>query len=64
MKLTQNQIVELADALLDRTKDFLNEEAWHVLFDNDIVLDTTDEGYYIVDAVLKRFYNPELVKAE
>lgn len=64
MKLTQNQIDELADALLDRTEDFLREEAWHVLFDDGIVLDTTDEGYDIVDAVLKRFYNPNLIKTQ
>lgn len=64
MQLAQDQITELADALLDRTKDFINEEAWHVLFDDGIVLETTDEGYDIVDAVLKKFYNPELIKDE
>lgn len=62
MKLTEQQLEELADELHDRTIDFIGEEAWQLLFDNGTITETDDNAIILINKLLLKFYHPKLTK--
>lgn len=60
MKLTEQQLEELADELHDRTIDFISEEAWQLLFDNGNITETDDNAIALISKLLLKFYHPNL----
>lgn len=62
MKLTEQQLNELAEELHDRTQDFLSEEAWQLLFDNEVITETDNDAIVLINKLLLKFYHPDLTK--
>jgi transcriptional regulator CtsR len=62
MKLTEQQLNELAAELHDRTQDFLSEETWQLLFDNEVITETDNDAIVLINKLLLKFYHPNLTK--
>lgn len=62
MKLTEQQLNELAEELHGRTQDFLSEEAWQLLFDNEVITETDNSAIVLINKLLLKFYHPNLTK--
>jgi hypothetical protein len=63
MKISDKQIEELADELKDRTCDFIGEELFELLLEQDIVEETDDFAIVLMNKVMKEFYHPNLTNA-
>lgn len=62
MTISQQHLDELADELRDRTNDFINEEVWQLLYDNEYITETDDNAVILIHKVLHNFYHPNLTK--
>lgn len=60
--ISGKQLEELAEELHDRTQDFLSEEAWQLLFDNEVITETDDNAIVLINKLLLKFYHPDLTK--
>jgi hypothetical protein len=63
MKISDKQIEELANELKDRTCDFIGEELFELLLEQDIVEETDDFAIVLMNKVMKEFYHPNLTNA-
>lgn len=63
MQITEQQLDELADELRDRTSDFLNEEAWQLLYDSELITETDETAIVLCNKLLHRFLHPNLTSA-
>lgn len=60
--MTNKELEYLAEVLHERTQDFLQEEAWQLLFDEQEIEETDDNAIALIHKLLLHFYHPNLTK--
>lgn len=60
MQITEAKLNELAEILQDRTCDFINEEAWQLLYDSELITETDETAIVLINKLLKQYLHPNL----
>ena len=61
-QMTNIKTTDIAEALYDRTVDFINEEVIELLYDYDLIDELSDDAIHLANDVIDNYFNKNLTK--